>query len=66
MAKAEKSYPSHVCKRLDALSDGYLTTAGWVVDLIARWVERHGGSIAHERPAKGGARFVVRWPARAR
>ncbi len=26
--------------RLDALSDGYLTTAGWVVDLIARWVER--------------------------
>lgn len=26
--------------RLDALSDGYLTTAGWVLDMIARWVER--------------------------
>lgn len=26
--------------RFDALSDGYLTTAGWIVDLIARWVER--------------------------
>jgi hypothetical protein len=25
---------------LDALSDGYLTTAGWVVDMIARWVAR--------------------------
>ncbi len=24
--------------RLDALSDGYLTTTGWVIDLIARWV----------------------------
>jgi signal transduction histidine kinase len=34
--------------------------------IAARWVERHGGTIAHERPAKGGARFVVRWPARAR
>jgi energy-coupling factor transporter ATP-binding protein EcfA2 len=26
--------------RLDALSDGYLTTTGWVIDLIARWVQR--------------------------
>ncbi len=26
--------------RLDALSDGYLTTAGWMIDLIARWVAR--------------------------
>jgi energy-coupling factor transporter ATP-binding protein EcfA2 len=26
--------------RLDALSDGYLTTAGWVVDMIARWIDR--------------------------
>lgn len=26
--------------RLDALSDGYLTTTGWVIDLIARWVDR--------------------------
>jgi energy-coupling factor transporter ATP-binding protein EcfA2 len=25
---------------LDALSDGYLTTMGWVIDLIARWVKR--------------------------
>lgn len=26
--------------RLDALSDGYLTTTGWVIDLLARWVDR--------------------------
>ncbi len=25
---------------LEDLSDGYLTTAGWVLDLIARWAER--------------------------
>ena len=25
---------------LAALSDGYLTTAGWLLDLIARWVDR--------------------------
>jgi signal transduction histidine kinase len=30
--------------------------------IAARWVERHGGSIKHERPREGGARFVVRWP----
>jgi signal transduction histidine kinase len=30
--------------------------------IAARWVERHGGSIRHERRAEGGARFVVRWP----
>ncbi|MBK9258254.1 MAG: AAA family ATPase [Polyangiaceae bacterium] len=26
--------------RLDTLSDGYLTTTGWIIDMIARWVER--------------------------
>ncbi len=26
--------------RLDALSDGYLTTAGWVIDMMARWIDR--------------------------
>jgi energy-coupling factor transporter ATP-binding protein EcfA2 len=26
--------------RLDALSDGYLATVGWVIDLIARWMQR--------------------------
>jgi energy-coupling factor transporter ATP-binding protein EcfA2 len=26
--------------RLDALSDGYLTTAGWMIDMIARWIDR--------------------------
>lgn len=26
--------------RLAALSDGYLTTLGWIIDLIARWSER--------------------------
>jgi signal transduction histidine kinase len=30
--------------------------------IAARWVERHGGTLQHERPASGGARFVVRWP----
>jgi signal transduction histidine kinase len=34
--------------------------------IAARWVERHGGSIHHERPASGGARFVVRWRRPAR
>ncbi len=33
-------HPSFGRVRLDALSDGYLTTAGWVVDMIARWVDR--------------------------
>jgi signal transduction histidine kinase len=32
--------------------------------IAARWVERHGGTITHDRPAAGGARFVVRWPRR--
>jgi signal transduction histidine kinase len=32
----------------------------------ARWLERHGGEIRHERPPAGGARFVVRWPTRSR
>lgn len=26
--------------RLDALSDGYLTSAGWMIDMIARWIAR--------------------------
>ena len=30
--------------------------------IAARWAERHGGSIHHERAPGGGARFVVRWP----
>lgn len=25
---------------LEAMSDGYLTTAGWIIDLVARWVNR--------------------------
>jgi signal transduction histidine kinase len=33
--------------------------------IAARWVERHGGTLRHERAAGGGARFVARWPARA-
>ncbi len=27
--------------RFDQLSDGYLTTAGWLVDLVARWIAHH-------------------------
>lgn len=30
--------------------------------LAARWLERHGGKLRHERPAEGGARFVMEWP----
>lgn len=31
--------------------------------LVKRIVERHGGSVAYEAPAGGGARFLVRLPA---
>jgi hypothetical protein len=34
------THPQFGRVRLDALSDGYLTTTGWAVDLIARWVQR--------------------------
>jgi energy-coupling factor transporter ATP-binding protein EcfA2 len=34
------THPSWGRVRLDALSDGYLTTTGWVIDLIARWIRR--------------------------
>lgn len=34
--------------------------------IAARWVERHGGRLTHERPEGGGARFVARWPRRPR
>lgn len=30
--------------------------------LAARWVQRHGGTLRHERPPEGGARFVADWP----
>ncbi|WP_394830655.1 HAMP domain-containing histidine kinase [Pendulispora rubella] len=30
--------------------------------IAARWVERHGGTLVHQRPADGGACFVVTWP----
>ena len=33
--------------------------------IAARWVERHGGSLRHERRPGGGARFVARWPRQA-
>ncbi|MBK7198169.1 MAG: hypothetical protein IPH80_37435 [Myxococcales bacterium] len=26
---------------LNSLSDGYLTTLGWTIDLIARWADRY-------------------------
>jgi signal transduction histidine kinase len=31
--------------------------------IAARWVERHEGTIRHERRPEGGARFVIVWPA---
>ena len=34
--------------------------------IAARWTERHGGSLCHERPPAGGARFVARFPRSAR
>ena len=30
--------------------------------IAAGWVERHGGSLSHQRPTAGGARFVVLLP----
>ena len=30
--------------------------------LAARWVQRHGGALRHERPSEGGARFIADWP----
>jgi signal transduction histidine kinase len=30
--------------------------------IARRWVERHGGTLVHQRPDGGGARFVIRWP----
>ncbi|UQA59834.1 sensor histidine kinase [Polyangium aurulentum] len=34
--------------------------------IAARWTERHGGSLRHERPPSGGARFIARFPLVAR
>jgi energy-coupling factor transporter ATP-binding protein EcfA2 len=34
-------HPSFGRVRFEQLSDGYLTTAGWIVDLIARWIAHH-------------------------
>jgi energy-coupling factor transporter ATP-binding protein EcfA2 len=36
---------------IEAMSDGYLTTAGWVVDLMARWLEREraAGRTVHPK-----------------
>ena len=33
--------------------------------VAAQHVQRHGGTIRHERSASGGARFIVHWPKRA-
>ena len=35
---------------LEAVSDGYLTTAGWLIDLMARWVERERRAGRHPSP----------------
>ncbi|WP_438025002.1 sensor histidine kinase [Sorangium sp. So ce233] len=32
--------------------------------VAARWLERHGGALRHERAPAGGARFEARWPGR--
>jgi len=34
--------------------------------IASRWVARHGGTLRHERPSSGGARFVAFWPGRVR
>jgi signal transduction histidine kinase len=33
--------------------------------IASRWVQRHGGTIRHERPEEGGARFIVVLPTTA-
>jgi two-component system, NtrC family, sensor histidine kinase HydH len=38
------------------------TGIGLGLPLVRRIVERHGGTVAYEPPATGGARFVVRLP----
>ena len=40
---------------LAALSDGYLTTAGWFLDLVARWI-----NLAHEHTGSVGADILER------
>ncbi|MFO0606152.1 MAG: AAA family ATPase [Polyangiales bacterium] len=44
--------------RWTALSDGYLTTAGWVVDLMARWIERQTTRLKREVPSDFVARMT--------
>jgi energy-coupling factor transporter ATP-binding protein EcfA2 len=43
--------------RWSALSDGYLTTAGWAVDLMARWIERQTNRL--KLPVKPGFREAM-------
>ena len=37
---ASSEHPPETRTRLAGLSDGYLTTAGWIIDLMARWIDR--------------------------
>lgn len=43
--------------RWTALSDGYLTTAGWAVDLMARWIERQTNRL--KLPVRADFREVM-------
>jgi signal transduction histidine kinase len=42
----------------DALHPG----TGLGLAISARLAQRHGATLTHERPERGGARFVTRWP----
>jgi len=42
--------------------DSAFPGTGLGLAIASKWVERHGGSLTHERPSAGGARFLSRWP----
>jgi hypothetical protein len=55
--------PGQAALPLDLLSDGYLTTAGWFVDLLARWIhfclhEEHPLVPPNTPPAEAGRELL--------
>jgi len=42
--------------------DSAFPGTGLGLAIASKWVQRHGGSLEHERPTAGGAKFLSRWP----